>query len=139
MCAVQARRSRRHTSHARETCEKSGGTRPRPGAPATSPHRRIRLSRDALGGAVDTAVEEVEDDSLARAALADLQGLAKQVGELLQEQDPGGKDADPGGVELEAAADVSRRVAGEDADAALQRLVLEHGADEAAQRSGGAA
>ena len=52
---------------------------------------------------------------------------------------PVGEDADAARVELEAARDLGGRVAAEDADAALERLVLEHGADQAAQRGGAAA
>ena len=102
----------------------------------------LRLA--ALGGepntrAVDAAVQHVEDDALAQAALADLQWLTEQLGDLLQQQHAGGEDADSFGVELEATGDVGGRVAAEDADAALQGLVLEHGADQAAQRGGAAA
>ena len=42
-------------------------------------------------------------------------------------------------VELEAAGDLGGGIAAEDADPALQGLVLEHGADQAAQRGGAAA
>src|SRR3954454_17614369 len=96
------------------------------------------LGGDALRGvAVGAAVEEVEDDSLPQAPLADLQRLPEQVGDLLEQEDSRRQDADPGRVELEAAADLDRRVAGEDADAALQCLVLEHGADQPPQPGGG--
>src|SRR5882757_1397037 len=58
-------------------------------------HPRItRLRGEALGGAtVGAAVEEVEDDPLAEAALADLQRLAEQLGDLLEQEDAGGEDA----------------------------------------------
>ena len=85
----------------------------------TRPPRELRTAkpRALAGRAVGAvAVEEVEDDPLAEAALADLQGLAEQLGDLLQEEDAGGEDADPARVELEASGDVGGRVAGEDAD-----------------------
>src|SRR6201996_1486328 len=93
------------------------------------------LRGEALGGdaGAGAAGEEIEDDALAEAALADLEGLAEQLGGLLEEEDAGGEDADAAGVELEASGDVPGRFGREDADAALQRLVLEHRADEAAQ------
>ena len=59
--------------------------------------------------------------------------------ETFSEQHAGGEDADPFGVELEAADDLGRGVAAEDADPPLQGLVLEHGADQAPKRCSAAA
>src|SRR6202000_2053988 len=98
--------------------------------PRVEKEPRKRLGREALGAAaVGGPVEEVQDDALAEAALADLEGLAEELGDLLQEQDAGGEDADATGVELEAPGDVGGGFGGEDADRALQGLVLEHRAD----------
>ena len=52
---------------------------------------------------------------------------------------PAGRIAHPARVELEALRDVGDRVAGEHPDRALERLVLEHGADQRPQRGRAAA
>src|SRR4051794_5503666 len=60
-----------------------------PPAEASVPRRLVKsgLRGDALGrGAVRISVEEVEDDALAQAPLADLQGLAEQLRDLLEQQ-----------------------------------------------------
>ena len=67
---------------------------------------------EALGaGAVAGPVPEVEDDALAEAALADLEGLAEQLGDLLQQQHAGGEDLHPARIELEAFRHLGRRSA----------------------------
>ena len=83
-----------------------------------------------MGAPLLAPFRSVEDDALAQAALADLKRLAEQLGELLQQQHAGGEDAHPPGIELEALGDVVDRVAGEHPDRPLERLVLEHRADE---------
>src|SRR5436190_3430577 len=101
---------------------------------------RTRTPADSSGqdlwGAVCGAVQEVEDDALSEAALADLQRLAEKLGELLEQEDAAGQDANPARVELEALRDLGDRVACEDPDRPLQGLVLEHRADQRAQRGG---
>ena len=71
-------------------------------ASATRPDRRLRLGGEALGGAVDGAVQEVQNDALAEAALADLEGLARRSESFFRRRTPGRKDVHPAGVELEA-------------------------------------
>src|SRR4051812_7300241 len=75
-------------------------------------------------------VQLVEDHTLPQTALADLQRLAEKLTDLFEDEHAGGENLDPARVEFEALGDLGGRIAGEHADAALERLVLEHGADE---------
>src|SRR4029450_4081093 len=97
------------------------------------------LSGQLLLRSVPVAVEQREDDSLAQAALADLQRLAEHLRELLEQQHSGRKQLDAARVELEALGALVDLVAREHADRALEGLVLEHRPDQSAQRRGAAA
>src|SRR5439155_9246424 len=104
------------------------------GSDAASPLTKPYLGCELLVRSVLLAVQQRQDDPLAQPALADLQGLAEQLREALQQQDTGRQQLDPPRVELEALGDLVDLVAGEDADGALEGLVLEHGADQRPQR-----
>jgi hypothetical protein len=84
-------------------------------------------------------VEKIENDSLPKAALADLQWLAEQVGELFEDEDASRENVDAARVELELLRDGVHRVTGEHPNSPLERLVLEHRADQRPQGRGTAA
>src|SRR5215207_172958 len=108
-----------------------GGAHRAPAARRAEADRRRRLGKTP-------ALHQLQENPLAEPAAGDPQWQAEQVRDRFEYQDAGGQQAHALGVELEALGHLGDRRGREHADPALERLVLELGAHQPAQRGGGA-
>src|SRR4051795_7780197 len=129
-------RSMSFVSRTPAACSKTSSARTRRAKRAAS--WKVPASPSGISRALAIGGRQLEDDSLADAAVADLERGAERVAHRLEDQHARGQEPHALGVELEALRKVGGRRAREQADRALERLVRKLAPGHPAQRRGAA-